>query len=131
MSIRSILVTAAATALIALGAAPAFPATGASLEARARAVVGEFFRTINAREFGRTCDLMSARFYKENHIPNRKRCVLGLTVTFTNTATIHVRILGVRREVDQVVVKALANGAPGTIVVVREAGGLKILSVGS
>ena len=114
---------------VGLGVTPASAASGRSVEARARAVVSEFFQTINARQFGKTCDLMSARFYRQNHIPDRKHCVLGLTVGFTNSPTLFFRILGVRRQGDGAIVRTLANGAPGKIVLVRESGQLKILKL--
>ena len=104
-------------------------ATAVSIEAQARAVVSEFFQTINARQFAKTCGLMSARFYKENHIPDRKHCVLGLTVGLANSPTVFFRILGVRRQGNQTIVATLANGAKGEIVLVRESGALKILKL--
>jgi hypothetical protein len=102
-----------------------------SVAAQARHVVGEFFQTINARQFGKTCDLLSRRFYEQNDVPDRKHCVLGLTIGFTMSPEIHFRILDVHESGDEVIVRALANGAPGRIVLVREGAGYKILSVGS
>ena len=112
-----------------LGATTASAASGLTLEAQARTVVGEFFQTINARQFGRTCDLLSRAFYRQNHIPDRKHCVLGLTVGLTNTPTVFFKILGVRPEGGGAVVRTRANGAPGQIVLVRESGALRILKV--
>jgi hypothetical protein len=116
-------------ATLGLGVAPVSAARGLTLEAQARTVVGEFFETINARQFGKTCDLLSRGFYRQNHIPDRKRCVLGLTVGLTNSPTVFFRILGVRVQGDGAIVRTRANGAPGQIVVVRESGALKILKV--
>ena len=118
-------------ATLALGSTPVSAASGLTVEAQARTVVSEFFQTINARQFKKTCDLMSARFYKNNHIPDRKHCVLGLTVGFGMSPEVHFRILGVRRQGDRAIVRTLANGAPGTIVLIKEAENLKVLSVGS
>ena len=115
--------------ILGLGITPASAANGVTVEAQARAVVSEFFQTINARQFGKTCDLMSVRFFKQNHILDRKHCVLGLTVGFTNSPTLFFRILGVRRQGDGAIVRTLANGAPGKIVLVRESGQLKILKL--
>lgn len=135
MEIRKALATTilAGQLLVTLGlcTTSAFAASSLTVEAQARAVVGEFFRTINARQFEKTCDLMSVRFYKQNHIPDKKHCVLGLRVGLGNGPTVFFRILGVRRRGDLAIVKTLANGAPGKIVLIREAGSFKVLSVGS
>ena len=114
---------------IGLGAAPVSAARGLTLEAQARNVVGEFFQTINARQFAKSCDLLSRGFYKQNRIPDKKRCVLRLTAGLTNTPTVFFRILGVRLQGDEAIVRARANGAPGQITLVRESGALKILKV--
>jgi hypothetical protein len=113
-------------AVLGLGGTPVYAASRVTAETEARAVVSEFFRTINAKQFGKTCDLMSVRFFRQHRVPDRKRCVLGLTVGFANS-TVFFRILGVRREGEGAIVRTLANGAPGEIVLVRESGALKIL----
>ena len=135
MKTREILATAILAsqflATLGLGITPASSASGLTVEAQARVVVSEFFQTINARQFEKTCDLMSTRFYQQNHIPDRKHCVLGLTVGFAMSPEVHFRILGVRREGDRAIVRTLANGAPGKIVLIKEAGSFRVLSVGS
>ena len=130
MRIRS-LVGAAILASAALGSAvpSAAAAGGRPAEAEARKVVRQFFQTLNNRQFAKTCDLMSRRFYRENHVQSKRRCVLGFAATFTNTAIVHFRIVSIRRDHAQVTVRAVANGAPGSIVLVREDGRLKILSL--
>jgi hypothetical protein len=55
--------------------------------------------------------------------------MLGLAATFSNTATIHFRVVSIRSDHGRTIVRVLANGAPGTIVLVREDGRLKILSI--
>ena len=104
---------------------------GNASELQARAVVRQFFQTINAREFATTCDLMSVRFYRLNHVPDKRHCVLGLTAGLTMSPTVFFRIITVHTDGDQTVVRAAANGAAGKIVLVNEHGRLKILSVGS
>jgi hypothetical protein len=116
-------------ATLGLGIAPASAASDLTAEAQARAVVSQFFHSINARQFARTCDLMSARFYRTNHIPNKKQCVVGLTVGFANSPTVFFRILGVRHEGEGTHVKVLANGVPGEIVLVKDSGRLKVLGL--
>jgi hypothetical protein len=101
-----------------------------SREALARSSASEFFQSINARHFERTCELMSARFYRENHVPDRARCVLALRVGFTWAPTFRFRILGVRFVGDRAIVAANANGAPGRIVLLEERGRFRVLSAG-
>lgn len=128
---RTVGAIALASAAIGLGVSAAAPAVVHPSEDQARQVVRQFFDTLNARQFTKTCDLMSTRFFRENRVPAKRRCVLGLAATFTMTATVHVRILDVRSERDRTVVRAVANGVPGLIVLVEEGDRLKILSVGA
>lgn len=100
-------------------------------ENQARQVVRTFFDTLNAGQFTKTCDLMSARFFRANRIPEKRRCAFGLAAGFTTTARVHFRIVGIRSEHDRTVVRAVANGAPGQIVLVVEGDRFKILSVGA
>jgi hypothetical protein len=115
----------------ALGfAAPGVAAdSGRPAVAEARQVVHRFFQTLNDRKFAKTCELMSKRFYRANHIQNKRRCMLGLAATFSNTATVHFRVVSIRSDQGRTTLRVLANGAPGTIVLVREDGRLKILSI--
>jgi hypothetical protein len=115
----------------ALGfAAPGVAAdSGRPAAVEAQQVVHRFFQTLNDRQFAKTCDLMSRRFYRANHVQSKRRCMLGLAATFSNTATIHFRVVSIRSDHGRTIVRVLANGAPGTIVLVREDGRLKILSI--
>ena len=101
-----------------------------SREALARGTVREFFQSINTRHYERTCELMSARFYRNNGVPDRARCVLALRIGFTWTQSFRFRIVGVRMNGSKATVAALANGAPGRIVLIEEAGRFKVVSVG-
>jgi hypothetical protein len=131
MNSRKILATAilASQLLVTLGfgVMPASAASGFTAKAQARGVVSRFFQTINARQFAKTCDLMSTRFYRANHIPDKKHCLLGLSVGFANSPTVFFRILRVRPAGEEMVVKVVANGVRGEIVLVRESGHLKVL----
>jgi hypothetical protein len=133
MKTRTTLATATVAvqllATLGLCLTPASSAHGLATEDQARAVVSEFFRTINAREFGRTCNMMSPRFYVRNQISGRKQCVLGLTVGFANSPTVFFRILGVGSAGERTLVSVLANGAPGQIVLVEESGLLRVLAL--
>jgi hypothetical protein len=105
-------------------------AHGPSREVLARSTAREFFQTINVRHFERTCALMSSRFYRDNHVPDRARCVLALRIGFTWAPPFRFRIVGVRLQGRRAIVAAVANGAPGRVVLVEEAGRFKVLSVG-
>ena len=100
-----------------------------SADTRAAVVAARFFRSLNERRYGETCRLLSARFYRENHVPNRTRCVLGLRVGFAWAPEIRFRIVDVHIDGHRAVVSAVANGAPGRIALVEEGGLFKILSV--
>src|SRR5213593_253382 len=102
------------------GAAPRHDSAARPAEAQARAVVRLFFQTINAHQFARTCELFSKRFYTRNHVADKQHCVLGLGAGLGTGPRIVFTILGVRTTGDVTVIRALANGAPGTIVLVKE-----------
>ena len=116
---------------IATGVGLAHSGQELSREALARNTVREFFDSINARQYDKTCELMSARFYRDNHVPDRARCVLALRIGFTWSQSFRFRILGVRMNGSRAIVAAVANGAPGRIVLIKEAGRFKVVSVGS
>jgi hypothetical protein len=71
---------------------------------------------------------LSAEFYRVNRVPDKKHCVLGFTLGM-NTGSNRFEITGVRAEERLMVVSALANGAPGEVLLVEEAGQLKVLEL--
>jgi hypothetical protein len=88
-------------------------------------------QTLNAKRFEDVCRMMSARFYRENDVPDEARCVLGLRVGFMGAPEVRFEILRVRVDEGRAVVDALADGAPGRIVLVQEHGVFKVLSLRS
>lgn len=69
-------VVAVLMAVLGLGIAFAGGSSGgAAAEAQARSVVGEFFDSLNTRQFEKACGLLSRQFYRRNRIPSRARCV--------------------------------------------------------
>ena len=116
---------------LTVGVASSGASHGPSREALARSTAREFFESINARHYDRTCALMSARFYSDNHVPDRERCVLALRIGFTWSQPFRFKILNVRFRGSRAIVAALANGAPGRIVLVKEADRFKVVSVGA
>jgi hypothetical protein len=115
-------------AALALGITLAGAGTGPSDVERARGLVEEFFQTINARQYERVCDLLSAEFYRVNRVPDEKHCVLGFSLGMSGGAY-RFEVTGVRTEGRLMVVSALANGAPGDVLPVEEAGQLKVLEL--
>jgi hypothetical protein len=115
---------------LTIGVGFSAPAQGQSREALARHTVRELFQSINTRHYQRTCELMSARFYRDNNVPDQARCVLALRIGFTWSQSFRFTIVGVRMEGSRALVSALANGAPGRIVLIEEAGRFKVVSVG-
>jgi hypothetical protein len=130
---RSLLVSIVLVGLLAAlaaGVARAAPSTTvASAEAQAKAVATRFMRTLNAKRFEEVCHMMSARFYRENDVPDEARCVLGLRVGFMGTDEVRFKIVGAHVDNGRAVVRALADGAPGQIVLVQERGVFKVLSL--
>jgi hypothetical protein len=96
-------------------------------EARSAAV--EFFRSQNERRYDDTCRVLSRGFYASHGLRDRQTCAAVLRVTFVWNSKIEFRIGRVTREGSRVVVQAIADGAPGRIVLVREDGALRILAV--
>jgi hypothetical protein len=119
-----------AAALLGLGLAFSGSGHGPSSEAMARQTAREFFQTIDARRYDRACDLLAAQFYRENHVPDKARCALALRIGFTWAPNYRFRLVGVHVDGTRAVVEALANGAPGEVVLVQEHGRFKVVSVG-
>ena len=122
-----LLLVAAGTALgIATFAAPG--SGSPSNEAEARAVASLFFEAINARRYDEACGLLSKRFYREHHVPDRKHCVLGLTVGMGPNGA-RFEITGVRANGQRAEVSARADGAPGKVLLVKEEGRFRIVAL--
>jgi hypothetical protein len=124
----STLFTAAALGGLGLGLALAAP-RGHDAAAEARAVVVQFFRTIDQRRYAETCDLLSARFYRRNHVPDKRHCVLGLSGGMAMAPSYRFQITGVRVTPHGAVVSARANGLPGRLVLVREGSSFKVFAI--
>ena len=124
----SALFAAAALAGVGIGLALAAP-RGNTAAAEVRAVAVQFFRTIDQRRYAETCDLLSARFYKRNHVPDKRHCVLGLSAGMAMAPSYRFRITGVRLTPHGAVVSARANGLPGRLVLVHEGARFKVFAV--
>ena len=98
-------------------------------EAQARSVAIEFFRSQNERRYEDTCRLLSLGFIRTHALRDRQTCTAVMRVAFVWSGRIDFQIGDVTRVADGVVVHALADGAPGRLVLVREDGALRILAV--
>lgn len=126
---------AAAAALTGLGTSglggpiAASGANGETLVAQARHVAVEFFRSQNERRYDDLCGLLSRGFIRTHALRDRRTCAAVCRVAFVWSLRIEFRIGRVVYQGDRLVVQAVADGAPGRIVLVREDGSLKILAV--
>jgi hypothetical protein len=128
---RVTLAVLAVSGLALAGLAFALPraANGPSLEREARRTAAAFFASVNARDFDRTCDLLSRRFYRAHRFRDKAFCVLALKIGFTWEPSYRFGIVGIERDGDRIVVQALASGVRGRLVLIREDGRLKVLAV--
>ena len=122
-----------ATALATMGVGGTFSSHGRNdvraTEAQARSLAIEFFRSQNERRYDVTCRLLSRGFLETHALRDRRICTVVMRVAFVWSGRIDFRIGSVTREANRVVVHALADGAPGRLVFVREDGALRILAV--
>jgi hypothetical protein len=114
------------------GAAGAMAASGANdvaFAAQAQRVAFEFFQWQNERRYDDLCALFSRGFIRAHALRDRRTCAAVTRVAFVWNAKIDFRIGKLVRVGDHFAVQAVADGAPGLIVLVREDGSLKILAV--
>jgi hypothetical protein len=124
----SALFATAALAGVGIGLALA-ASRGPSAATEARGVAAQFFRTIEQRRYAQTCDLLSTSFYRRNHVPDKRHCVLGLSVGMAMAPSYRFEITSVQLTRRGALVSALANGVPGRVVLVREGGSFKVFAV--
>jgi hypothetical protein len=115
--------------LAALGLVGDTLAAGRIPAAEARGVAVEFFRSQNERRYDDTCRLFSRGFIASHRLRDRRTCSALLRVNSVWNLKIVFRIGSVTLDGSRVVVQAVADGEPGRIVLVRENGSLRILSV--
>ena len=126
-----VVVAAVALATVGIGGTvwPQRKSNWSATEAQARSVAIQFFRSQNERRYEVTCRVLSLGFIRTHALRDRQTCAAVMRVAFVWSGRIVFRIDDVSREADRVVVHALADGAPGRLVLVREDGALRILAV--
>lgn len=111
--------------------AAALAAPRLSAEQEARSVTVAFFRSINERRYEQTCRLLSKGYYEKYRIPTRRHCIAGLRIGFMWSQEIRFRITEIDADRESAIVTAVAGGAPGRVVLVRERGSFKVLELES
>jgi len=104
-------------------------ANGVAFAVQAQHVAFEFFQSQNDRRYDDLCGLLSRGFIRSHALRDRRTCAAVTRVAFVWNAKIDFRIGKLVRVGDHFAVQALADGAPGLIVLVHEDGTLKILAV--
>jgi len=118
--------TAVVLALGGLGGGASYASPG--VRAEARAVTVRFLAALEHAQFGRACSLLSPTFYRRNHVRDRSHCVAGFRVGLGPLA-LRFSILGVTATGDRARVHAKLDGAPGTVELVRERHGYRVLAL--
>jgi hypothetical protein len=101
----------------------------AAFAVQAQHVAFEFFQSQNERRYDDLCALFSRGFIRAHALRDRRTCAAVTRVAFVWNGKIDFRIGKLVRTGDHYAVQAVADGAPGLIVLVREGGSLKILAV--
>jgi hypothetical protein len=127
-ALTGVALVAAAAAGLALATLIGSP-SASSTRSEARSVASDFFTSLNQRRYDRTCELLSEGYLQTHRLESTDRCLLGLRIGFLWSQEIRFRILDVRLRGGRAIVRAVADGAPGTIVLVREDGRFKVLAV--
>jgi hypothetical protein len=96
----------------------------------ARATATRFFRAMDSRRFETVCNLLSEGFYRLNGINSRQLCVLSLRYTMSPSG-VRFRILGAQADREKATVQVLADGVPGELLLVRDRGRFRVLSLGA
>jgi hypothetical protein len=121
------LIAGAGTAL-AVGPVVATPG-GPFTRAAASSVAHDFFTTLNERRYEHTCDLLARGYLRASRLERASQCPLGLRIVFMWSQEIRFEIGDVRLRGRKAVVQAVADGARGELVLVREGGRFKVLAV--
>jgi hypothetical protein len=96
----------------------------------ARAATRQFFWAMDNRRFDTVCNLLSEGFYRLNAINSKQLCRLSLRYT-TSPSGVRFRILGAQANRENATVHVLADGVPGELLLVRDRGRFRVLSLGA
>jgi hypothetical protein len=123
------LAAASAVGTAGLGGTLTLSGSSEATALQARAVAVEFFRSQNERRYDDTCRLLSNGFLRSHGLRDRRTCAAVMRVAFVWSEKIDFRIGSVTNAHGRVVVDAVADRAPGRLVLGREDGELRIFAV--
>src|SRR5262245_498646 len=83
-----------------------------AVEARARTVATEFFRSQNEPRYEATCRLFSRGFYRAHRLRDQQTCFAVLHASFIWSGQIEFQIGAARRQDDRVIVAAMPTALP-------------------
>ena len=93
---------------------------------RARAVAEQFFGSMARHDYAKVCTLLSAEYREANDVGDL--CELQLNIAFTGR-DLEFIVLDVEPARNRFRVRALANGSPGVLTLVREQGDYRVASM--
>lgn len=94
----------------------------------AAAVTTQFLTALDRGQYARACDLLAPEFYRRHRLPDRGHCIRGFTLGLGGTA-VKFRIVEVEAQGGEALVRAVVDGAPGTIRLVRGTAGFRVLEL--
>jgi hypothetical protein len=113
-----------------VGAGGAADAKAARFEQEARATARQFFHALDSRRFDTVCNLFSEGFYNLNAIKSKKLCTLSLRYSLS-PAGVRYRIVYAHATENRASVGVVADGVLGELVLVRDRGRFRVLSLGA
>ena len=133
MGIRTRVALAATSAVtcgaIVLGVGFGGPGPASAQEKlAARQVTVRFFTSLDRGRWSQACSLLAKQFYRRNHVPDRRHCIAGFKIGMGGWA-VKYRIGHVNGSRNAIVVHAVVDGAPGTVRLIRERHGYRVLAM--
>lgn len=121
--------SAATCAAVVLGAGFGGPGPASAQEKiAAKRIAVRFFNALDRGRWSQACALLAKQFYRSHHVPDQRHCIVGFTVGMSGSA-VKYRIGHVDGNGDTIVVHAVVDGAPGTVRLIREKQGYRVLAM--
>jgi hypothetical protein len=121
--------SAVTCATVVLGAGFGGPGPASAEEKiAAKRVTVRFFNALDRGRWSQACALLTRQFYRRHHVPDLRHCIVGFTVGMGGWA-VKYRIGHVDGNRDTIVVHAVVDGAPGTVRLIREHHGYRVLAM--
>jgi len=121
--------SAATCAAVVLGLGIGGPGiASAEVKAAARRITVSFFHALDHGRWSQACSMLAQQFYRRNHVPDRRHCISGFRVGMGGWA-VKYRIGKIDATTDSATVHAVVDGDPGSVMLVREKGRLRVLAL--